>query len=116
MTPVALPSIADLDHAVADLTDALITTTDATAATPDGGWYIESTVEELRAALAEVASRGRAVGVPASLLAGASRAWQAGRCSLSVGETGGGEDSAGLGGVSHGVDGFGAAFVDGDSG
>ena len=82
MTPVALPSIADLDHAVADLTDALITTTDATAATPDGGWYIESTVEELRAALAEVASRGRAVGVPASLLAGTSRAWQAGQVEL----------------------------------
>ena len=56
MTPVALPSIADLDHAVNNLTDALITTTDATAATPDGGWYIESTVEELRAALAEVAA------------------------------------------------------------
>ena len=70
MTPVALPDIADLDRAVDDLTDALIATTDATETSTDGSWYIESTVEELRAALAEVASRGRAVGVPASLLAG----------------------------------------------
>ena len=31
VTPVALPSIADLDHAVNNLTDALITATDATA-------------------------------------------------------------------------------------
>ena len=82
MTPVALPSIADLDHAVNNLTDALIATTDAAETSTDGSWYIESTVEELRAALAEVASRGRAVGVPASLLAGASRAWQAGQVEL----------------------------------
>ncbi|WOT09301.1 IolC protein [Cutibacterium acnes] len=82
MTAVALPDIADLDRAVDDLTDALIATTDAAEASTDGSWYIESTVEELRAALAEVASRGRAVGVPASLLAGTSRAWQAGQVEL----------------------------------
>lgn len=82
MTPVALPDIADLDHAVNNLTDALITATDATETSTDSGWYIESTVEELRTALTEVASRGRAVGVPASLLAGTSRAWQAGQVEL----------------------------------
>ena len=58
MTPVALPSIADLDHAVNNLTDALST------------------------ALTEVASLSRAAGAPASLLAGASRAWQAGQVEL----------------------------------
>jgi predicted transcriptional regulator len=75
VTPVALPSIADLDHAVNNLTDALITATDS-------GWYIESAIEELRTALTEVASLSRAAGAPASLLAGASRAWQAGQVEL----------------------------------
>ena len=56
MTPVALPSIADLDHAVNNLTDALITATDATETSTDSGWYIESAIEELRTALTEVAS------------------------------------------------------------
>ena len=78
MTPVALPSIADLDHAVNNLTDALITATDST----DSGWYIESAIEELRTALTEVASLSRAAGAPASLLAGASRAWQDGQVEL----------------------------------
>ena len=50
MTPVALPSIADLDHAVNNLTDALITATDATETSTDSGWYIESAIEELRTA------------------------------------------------------------------
>ena len=82
MTPVALPSIADLDHAVNNLTDALITATDATETSTDSGWYIESAIEELRTALTEVASLSRAAGAPASLLAGASRAWQAGQVEL----------------------------------
>ncbi|TLG53019.1 IolC protein [Cutibacterium acnes] len=81
MTPVALPSIADLDHAVNNLTDALITATAAETST-DSGWYIESAIEELRTALTEVASLSRAAGAPASLLAGASRAWQAGQVEL----------------------------------
>lgn len=79
MTPVALPSIADLDHAVNNLTDALIT---ATETSTDSGWYIESAIEELRTALTEVASLSRAAGAPASLLVGASRAWQAGQVEL----------------------------------
>jgi len=58
VTPVALPSIADLDHAVNNLTDALITATDSTD------------------------TLSRAAGAPASLLAGASRAWQAGQVEL----------------------------------
>ena len=82
MPPVALPSIADLDHAVNNLTDALITATDATETSTDSGWYIESAIEELRTALTEVASLSRAAGAPASLLAGASRAWQAGQVEL----------------------------------
>lgn len=62
MTPVALLSIADLDHAVNNLTDALITATDATETSTDSGWYIESAIEELRTALTEVASLSRAAG------------------------------------------------------
>ncbi|EFS93576.1 hypothetical protein HMPREF9607_00246, partial [Cutibacterium modestum HL044PA1] len=38
VTPVALPSIADLDHAVNNLTDALITATDAAETSTDSGW------------------------------------------------------------------------------
>lgn len=79
MTP---PGIADLDCAVADLTDALTTATDAYESNVDTGWYIDSAVSELRDALDEAATRGRAAGVPAALLAGASRVWSAGRVEL----------------------------------